>query len=40
MPRRGSIGGFTLIVPKSQVRETSIPADRALQLAITGWIKK
>ena len=39
VPFSYGIGGFTLIVPKSQVRETGIPAERALQLAITGWIK-
>lgn len=39
IPFSYGIGGFTLIVPKSRVRETSLPAERALQLALTGWIK-
>lgn len=33
------VGGMTAIVPKSRVRETNIPAERAMQLAITGWVK-
>lgn len=39
VPFSYGVGGFTLIVPKSQARETSIPAEKAMQLAITGWIK-
>jgi uncharacterized membrane protein len=31
-------GGYTLIVSKDQVEEVNIPVDRALKLAITGWI--
>ena len=39
IPFSYGMGGFTVIVQKSQVRETTIAADRAMQLAITGWIK-
>jgi uncharacterized membrane protein len=39
VPFSYGVGGFTLIVPKSRIRETSIPAEKAMQLAITGWIK-
>ena len=39
IPFSYGIGGFTLIVPKSQVRETNLSAEKALQLAITGWVK-
>lgn len=33
------VGGMTAIVPKTRIRETNIPAERAMQLAITGWVK-
>ena len=39
LPFSYGVGGFTLIVPKSRTRDTGIPADKAMQLAITGWIK-
>jgi uncharacterized membrane protein len=39
VPYSYGVGGMTLIVPRSRVRETAIPADKAMQLAITGWIK-
>jgi uncharacterized membrane protein len=39
IPFSYGMGGFTVIVQKSQIRETTIAADRAMQLAITGWIK-
>jgi uncharacterized membrane protein len=31
-------GGYTLLVPKDRVEEVDLPVDRALKLAITGWI--
>jgi uncharacterized membrane protein len=31
-------GGITTLVPKQDVTEIDIPVDRALKLAITGWI--
>ena len=39
VPYSYGVGGMTMIVPRSRVRETAIPADKAMQLAITGWIK-
>lgn len=39
IPFSYGVGGVTIVVPKSEVRETSLPAEKALQLAITGWIK-
>lgn len=39
IPFSYGMGGFTVLVPKARVRETSLPAERAMQLAITGWIK-
>jgi uncharacterized membrane protein len=39
VPFSYGMGGFTFLVPKHLIRETTIPAERAMQLAITGWIK-
>ena len=39
IPLSYGMGGYTYIVPKTRIRETAIPADKAMQLAITGWIK-
>jgi uncharacterized membrane protein len=39
IPFSYGMGGITMVVPRTRVRETAIPADRAMQLAITGWIK-
>lgn len=39
IPYSYGMGGITMVVPRSRTREISIPADRAMQLAITGWIK-
>ncbi|RYZ77312.1 MAG: DUF502 domain-containing protein, partial [Proteobacteria bacterium] len=39
LPFSYGVGGFTVIVAKAKVRETSLPAEKALQLSITGWIK-
>lgn len=39
VPFSYGVGGFTIIVPRNRIRETNIPADKAMQLAITGWIK-
>jgi uncharacterized membrane protein len=39
IPFSYGVGGFTVIVPRASVRETSLPAEKALQLAITGWVK-
>ena len=39
IPMSYMLGGFTAIVPRSSVKEVDIPVDRAIKLAITGWIK-
>lgn len=39
VPFSYGMGGFTFVVPKNSIRETKIPAEKAMQLAITGWIK-
>ena len=33
------LGGVTLIVPKTQIRELDMPVEQAVKLALTGWIK-
>jgi uncharacterized membrane protein len=33
------VGGVTAIVPRTHIRETNLPTEKAMQLAITGWIK-
>ncbi len=32
-------GGFTMIFPRAQLEELDLPPERALKIAITGWIK-
>lgn len=39
IPFSYGMGGFTVLVPKADVRETGLAAERAMQLAITGWVK-
>jgi uncharacterized membrane protein len=39
IPMSYMLGGFTAILPRSSVREVDIPVERAIKLAITGWIK-
>lgn len=39
LPFSYGVGGFTVIVAKTQIRETSLPAEKAMQLSITGWVK-
>lgn len=39
MPMSYMLGGFTIIVPRSSVKELNIPVEKAIKLAITGWIK-
>ncbi len=40
VPYSYALGGFTLLVPKSQVTEIDIPVEKAMQLAITAWVQK
>lgn len=39
IPMSYMLGGFTTIVPRSSVTPVDIPVERAIKLAITGWIK-
>lgn len=39
IPLSYGFGGFTLLIDRAAVREAGIPAERALQLAITGWVR-
>lgn len=39
LPFSYGVGGFTVIVSKSALRETTLTAEKAMQLSITGWIK-
>lgn len=39
VPWSYGIGGFTYLVSRSQVIPVDIPVDRALTLALTGWVK-
>lgn len=38
IPMSYMLGGFTAIVPRSSVIELDIPVEKAIKLAITGWI--
>ncbi|CAN5557818.1 DUF502 domain-containing protein [soil metagenome] len=39
IPLSYGFGGFTLVVDRSVTRDAGLPAERALQLAITGWVR-
>jgi uncharacterized membrane protein len=39
VPMSYMLGGFTAIVPRKDVMEVDIPVEKAIKLAITGWIK-
>ena len=39
IPMSYMLGGFTAIFPKNKVKEVDIPVEKAIKLAITGWIK-
>lgn len=38
-PLSYGLGGFTFLVPKSQVEKIDLPVEKAMSLAITGWVK-
>lgn len=38
-PMSYGLGGFTFLVPKSRITEIDIPIEKAMSLAITGWVK-
>jgi uncharacterized membrane protein len=33
------MGGFTLLVSRNQIESIDLPIDKAMSLAITGWVK-
>ncbi len=33
------MGGYTLLIPKNQITKIDIPIEKAMSLAITGWVK-
>lgn len=39
IPISYGMGGFTFLVPKSQIKAVDIPIERAMSLALTGWVK-
>ena len=39
IPLSYALGGFTLLLDKSKIRKIDIPVEKALSLAITGWVK-
>ena len=39
IPMAYMIGGFTVMVPRSSVKSVDIPVEKAIKLALTGWIK-
>lgn len=39
VPLSYGFGGFTLVVDRAATRDAGLPAERALQLAITGWVR-
>lgn len=39
VPFSYAMGGYTIIVNKSQLTEVDLPAERAMQLNLTAWVK-
>lgn len=39
IPMSYMLGGFTTIIDRSKVKEIDIPVEKAIKLALTGWIK-
>lgn len=39
IPFSYGLGGYTLLVHRSKITEIDMPADKAMSLAITGWVK-
>ncbi len=38
LPMSYQIGGYTVLLPKKQVKEVDIPAEKALSQTVTGWL--
>lgn len=39
IPMSYGLGGFTLMVPRSRITPIDMPIEKAMSLAITGWVK-
>ncbi len=39
MPMSYGLGGYTLLIDKSQLQPIDLPVEKAMSLALTGWIK-
>lgn len=39
IPMSYGLGGFTLMVPRSRITHLDMPIEKAMSLAITGWVK-
>lgn len=39
IPMSYGLGGFTLMIPKSKITPLDMPIEKAMSLAITGWVK-
>jgi uncharacterized membrane protein len=39
IPMSYGLGGFTLMVPRAKLTHIDIPIEKAMSLAITGWVK-
>lgn len=39
VPMSYGLGGYTLLIDKSQIQPVDLPVEKAMSLALTGWIK-
>lgn len=39
IPMSYGLGGFTLLIPRNRITPVDIPVEKAMSLAITGWVK-
>lgn len=39
IPLSYGLGGYTLLVPRTMIKEIDIPIEKAMSLAVTGWVK-
>jgi uncharacterized membrane protein len=38
-PLSYGLGGFTFLIPKDKIQKIDLPIEKAMSLAITGWVK-
>lgn len=38
-PLSYGLGGFTFLIPKSRIHKLDVPVEKAMRLAITGWVR-